>query len=114
MYRMINGDCLPSVRIRKRRIVPRAAADELSGAKPVHHPPLGPGLLDVNVAARVLRVAPETLYRLIRDGGFPAVHLRGRVLVPGSSVDAMAAAAMRRRRLVDPREWVTSSCTSHD
>lgn len=106
LYRMINDRSFPAVRIRTRLVVPSGVVDEFSGQDPVQHPPLGPGLLEVGVVARIMRVAPETLYRLIRDGGFPAKRLRGRVLVPGAMVDEMATAAIKRGSLVDPVEWV--------
>jgi hypothetical protein len=54
----------------------------------------------------VLRVSAATLYRLIPEGGFPAVWLRGRVLVPGGVVDEMAAAALTARAAIDPKDWV--------
>lgn len=61
-----------------------------------------PAFYTVREAAQVLRVAPSTLYRSIRDGGFPAVRLRGRYVVPVAVLERLARAAMETGGLIDP------------
>jgi excisionase family DNA binding protein len=105
LYRMIQERQFPALRLRSRWIVPADAVGELT-AVPMSPPQaLWPGLVDVPVVARTLRISAATLYRLIQDGGFPAVWLRGRVLVPSGVVDEMATAAITRRTAIDPKDW---------
>jgi len=61
-----------------------------------------PAFYTVREAAQILRVAPSTLYRSIRDGDFPAVRLRGRYVVPVAVLDRLAREAMETGGLVDP------------
>ena len=45
----------------------------------------------VTEAAKVLRVAPSTLYRAIREDAFPAVKIRTRYIVPATVITQLAA-----------------------
>jgi excisionase family DNA binding protein len=47
-----------------------------------------------------------TLYRAIAAGEFPAVKIRGRVIIPARAVDAMGETAMFERAMVDAARWV--------
>lgn len=67
----------------------------------------GPRFLSVAAVARVLAVSEVTLYRAIRSGGFPAIKVRGRYVVPASALDAMECAAVDTGRLVDAAIWAT-------
>jgi excisionase family DNA binding protein len=55
--------------------------------------------------ARMLGTSEMTLYRAIAAGEFPAVRIRGRIIVPRRVIDAMADAAMDSNGLVDTSEW---------
>jgi excisionase family DNA binding protein len=48
----------------------------------------------VTEAASLLRVDRATLYRAIRDDGFPAVRVRSRYVIPAVAVDRLAADAV--------------------
>ncbi|PWK82243.1 excisionase family DNA binding protein [Lentzea atacamensis] len=61
-----------------------------------------PAFYTVREAARILRVAPSTLYRVIRQGDFPAVQLRTRYVVPAVALDQLLAQATETGGLVDP------------
>jgi excisionase family DNA binding protein len=106
LYRMIQERQFPALKLRSRWIVPAGAIGELTASPMAPAQTLGPALMDVPVVARTLRVSAATLYRLIHEGGFPAVWLRGRVLVPGGVIDDMVAAALASRAAIDPKDWV--------
>jgi excisionase family DNA binding protein len=65
-----------------------------------------PRFYSVPQVARILGTAPVTLYRAIRDGEFPAVRIRGRLIVPARAIDAMIDAAIEDHAIVDASEWV--------
>lgn len=65
-----------------------------------------PRFYSVAQAARMFGMSSMTLYRAISDGEFPAVRIRGRLIVPAKAVDAMAEAAVERQALVDAADWV--------
>ena len=48
----------------------------------------------VTEAASLLRVDRATLYRAIRDDGFPAVRVRSRYVIPAAAVERLAADAV--------------------
>ena len=50
-------------------------------------------------AARLLRVDRATLYRAIREDGFPAVRVRSRYVVPAVAVERIAADAVESGRM---------------
>ncbi len=47
-----------------------------------------------------------TLYRAISADEFPAVRIRGRLIVPAKAIEAMAEAAMADQTVVDASGWV--------
>ena len=57
-------------------------------------------------AARVFGVSEMMLYRAIRDGQFPAVRIRGRLIVPLRAIEAMVDAAIEQNEVVDAADWV--------
>jgi excisionase family DNA binding protein len=68
-----------------------------------------PRFYSVAEAARILGAAPVTLYRAIRAGEFPAVRIRGRLIVPASALEAMSATTVSSGALVDAAEWTSQS-----
>ena len=52
-------------------------------------------------AASLLRVDRATLYRAIRDDGFPAIRVRSRYVIPAVAVERLAAAAIESGGCVD-------------
>ncbi|HEY3263299.1 MAG TPA: hypothetical protein VGJ95_24005 [Pseudonocardiaceae bacterium] len=48
-----------------------------------------------------------TVYRAIADGQFPAVRIRGRLIVPAKAIDDMAEVAVAEQTVVDTANWVT-------
>ncbi len=69
-------------------------------------PPEAPRFYSVAQVAQMLGTAPVTLYRAIRAGEFPAVRIRGRLIVPAKAVEAMVDAAVSERAVVDASGWV--------
>lgn len=61
-----------------------------------------PAFYTVRESARILRVGSSTLYRMIRDGDFPAVRLRSRYVVPAAVLDRLLAEAEATGGVVDP------------
>lgn len=57
-------------------------------------------------AARLLGMAPVTLYRAIRAREFPAVQVRGRLIIPAKAIDAMIETAVDTGTLVDASAWI--------
>jgi excisionase family DNA binding protein len=56
--------------------------------------------------AELLGMSDMTIYRAIRNGEFPAVRIRGRLIVPARVIDAMADAAVDGDGVVDAADWV--------
>jgi excisionase family DNA binding protein len=52
-------------------------------------------------AASLLRVDRATLYRAIRDDGFPAVRVRSRYVIPAMAVERLVADAIESGGCVD-------------
>jgi excisionase family DNA binding protein len=65
----------------------------------------GPRFLSVAAVARILGVSDVTLYRAIAAGEFPAVRIRGRLIVPAGAVEAMAETAIAEQTVVDAAGW---------
>lgn len=61
----------------------------------------GPRFYTVAQVAGMFGMAPVTLYRAIRGGQFPAVRIRGRLIVPAKAVDAIVDAAVADSTLTD-------------
>ena len=96
LYRAIQAGEFPAVRIRGRIIVPGQVLQAMAEHE---------AFLSVAEAAQACRVSGMTLYRAIQAGEFPAVRIRGRIIVPGQVLQAMAEAAMETG-LVDAADWV--------
>lgn len=67
-----------------------------------------PAFYSVRAAAHILGTSEMTLYRAIRDGEFPAVKVRGRVVIPAKALEALAVAAMDGQCLVEASHLVDS------
>jgi excisionase family DNA binding protein len=65
-----------------------------------------PSFYTVPEAARLTRMAPVTIYRAIRNGEFPAVRIRGRLIIPARAIEAMIDAALMDQGVVDASGWV--------
>jgi excisionase family DNA binding protein len=65
-----------------------------------------PRFYSVAQVARMFGMSPMTVYRAIAGGEFPAVRIRGRLIVPAKAIEAMADAAVAERAMVDAAEWV--------
>lgn len=68
--------------------------------------PEGPKFYSVAQVAAVLGMSSMTVYRAISAGEFPAVRIRGRLIVPAKAVEAMVDAAVAERAVVDAADWV--------
>ena len=64
-----------------------------------------PHFYSVPEAARMIGMAPVTLYRAIREGEFPAMRIRGRLIIPARAIDAMIDAAITENTVVDASGW---------
>ena len=62
--------------------------------------------LSVAEQADELGISEVTLYRAIKAGEFPAVRIRGRVVIPAGAVEAMTDAALAGGTAVDAASWV--------
>ncbi|QFZ20446.1 helix-turn-helix domain-containing protein [Saccharothrix syringae] len=60
----------------------------------------------VSEAARILRVAPSTLYRAIREDAFPAVRVRTRYVIPVKAIEALASGATQTGGVLDVARMV--------
>lgn len=60
---------------------------------------------NVRETARMLGMSAMTLYRAIEAGEFPAVRIRGRLIIPARAIDEMVAAALRDGQ-VDAADFV--------
>ncbi|MQA14686.1 MAG: helix-turn-helix domain-containing protein [Pseudonocardiaceae bacterium] len=54
----------------------------------------------------MLGMSSMTVYRAISAGEFPAVRIRGRLIVPARAVEAMAEEAVADRTVVDASGFV--------
>jgi len=48
-----------------------------------------------------------TVYRAISAGEFPAVRIRGRLIIPAKAIDAMAEIATTEQTVIDAAGWVS-------
>ncbi len=71
-----------------------------------------PRFYSVAQVARMFGMSPMTVYRAISAGEFPAVRIRGRLIVPAKAVEAMADAAVNAQSMVDASDWVTDSAVA--
>ena len=65
-----------------------------------------PRFYSVSATARLLGMSDMTLYRAIHAGQFPAVRIRGRLIVPAKAIDAMVQIAVLSGGLVDAASLV--------
>lgn len=65
-----------------------------------------PRYCSVKAVAAAFGMSAMTLYRAINAGEFPAVRIRGRLLIPEDAVTDMTTTAIENRRLVDAADWV--------
>ena len=56
--------------------------------------------------ARLRGLPASTVCRALAAGEFPAVKIRGRLIVPARALDEMVDAAVADRSVVDAAEWV--------
>ena len=68
--------------------------------------PSPPAFYSVAETARLFGMSEMTLYRAIHAGQFPAVRIRGRLIVPARAIEAMVDAAVEAGGLVDAAAWV--------
>lgn len=71
-----------------------------------------PRFYSVADVSRMLGTSAMTLYRAIKAGEFPAVRVRGRLIVPAKVLDAMADAAMQQNGEVNASDWATDRVAS--
>jgi excisionase family DNA binding protein len=57
--------------------------------------------------AAIFGLSSMTVYRAIAAGEFPAVKIRGRVIVPAGAIDAMVEAATSAGTIVNSADWAT-------
>ncbi len=57
--------------------------------------------------ADMFGMSPMTVYRAISAGEFPAVRIRGRLIIPAKAIDAMAEIATTEQTVVDAAGWVS-------
>ncbi|MCO7192034.1 helix-turn-helix domain-containing protein [Pseudonocardia sp. McavD-2-B] len=55
--------------------------------------------------AALLGMSPMTVYRAIAAGEFPAVRIRGRLIVPAKAIEAIADLAVAEQTVVDASGW---------
>lgn len=60
-----------------------------------------PRFYSVAQVAAMLGTSAMTVYRAIHDGEFPAIRIRGRLIVPARAVEAMAEVAVAENTVVD-------------
>jgi excisionase family DNA binding protein len=64
-----------------------------------------PLFYSVPQAAELIGTSAVTLYRAIRDGEFPAMRIRGRLIVPAKAIEAMVDATVAEQSVVDAAGW---------
>ena len=69
-------------------------------------PAEAPRFYSVAQVARMLGMSTMTVYRAIGAGEFPAIKVRGRLIVPARAIEAMAEAAVVEQTVVDAAGWV--------
>ncbi len=82
----------------------RALVHDRAGGSPSPHDPRP--YFSVAEVARLFGMSEMTVYRAIGAGEFPAIKIRGRLIVPARAIDAMTDAAVRDQTLVDAADWV--------
>ena len=65
-----------------------------------------PRFYSVAEVAQMFGMSTMTVYRAIAAGEFPAIKVRGRLIVPARAIDAMAEAAVVEQTVVDAAGFV--------
>ncbi|ASU80753.1 DNA-binding protein [Actinopolyspora erythraea] len=65
-----------------------------------------PRFYSVEQVAQLFGVSSMTLYRAIAGREFPAIRIRGRLIVPAKAVDEMVDTAIERNSTVDAADYV--------
>ncbi len=77
----------------------------MTTAKSSGESPGRPLFYNVPEAAKLVRTSKVTLYRAIREGAFPAMRIRGRLVVPARAIEAMIDAAIDEHAVIDAAGW---------
>ncbi|GGX16594.1 helix-turn-helix domain-containing protein [Streptomyces chartreusis] len=64
--------------------------------------------ITIDEAAEQLSVSYQTLWRAIRDGEFPGIKIRGRILVPIRAIELLMESVTRSGQLVDAADWTAA------
>lgn len=64
--------------------------------------------LPIAEAAEQLGVSYQTLWRAIREGEFPGIKIRGRILVPIKAIELLMESVTKSGQLVDVAEWTAA------
>ena len=59
-------------------------------------------------AAEQLGVSYQTLWRAIREGEFPGIKIRGRILVPIKAIELLMESVTKSGQLVDVADWTAT------
>lgn len=70
-------------------------------------PQEAPKFYSVTEVAQMFGLSTMTVYRAIAAGEFPAIKVRGRLIVPARAIEAMAETAATEQTVVDAAGWVT-------
>lgn len=70
-----------------------------------------PRFFSVAQVAAMFGMSSVTLYRAISEGAFPAVRIRGRLIVPARAIEAMSEAAVAEQTVVDAASFVPGAVT---
>jgi excisionase family DNA binding protein len=68
-----------------------------------------PAFDSVAEVSPMLGMSTMTVYRAIADDEFPAIKIRGRLIVPAKALEAMVDAATASQAPVDAADYVTPS-----
>lgn len=79
---------------------------------PPASPSESPRFYSVAQVARLMGMSQMTVYRAIDSGDFPAVRVRGRLIIPARAIEAMIDAAVIEQTVVDSARWGASTRNS--
>jgi len=71
-------------------------------------PTPAPRFYDVHQVATLFGTSPMTIYRAINAGEFPAIRIRGRLVIPARAIDNMESTAIEQQRTVNTSEFTLS------
>ena len=83
---------------------------QLSSTEPASS---APQFYSVAQVARLFGMSSMTVYRAIAAGEFPAVRIRGRLIVPARAVESMVEMAVNEQTVVDASGWVPEALSAH-